>query len=279
MRDITTAMKNYLATDAPTLVTCWQITTRDGSVVRSTDFSQPVVFDGNTYLARHGAQRTAIEFTSDLKDENLQASGFVDIAAPRSELAAGRFDGATIKIFQINPYDPSMGKIDLMAGRLGEIRIEDNVFTTSISSRLAEFKLSQVEVTSPECRAKFGDSRCGINVASHTVTGTVTAVNSGALSVSTGLTTGFDLAGGLLTWTSGANVGAKNDVKAFAAGTLTLHFWPMYEPQVGDAFSVVRGCNKLFATCRDTFNNKANFRGEPDIPGSTALYRIAGKKA
>ena len=279
MRDITTDMKNYLATDAPTLVTCWQITTRDGSVVRSTDFSQPVVFDGNTYLARHGAQRTAIEFTSDLKDENLQASGFVDIAAPRSELAAGRFDGATIKIFQINPYDPSMGKIDLMSGRFGDIRIEDNVFTTSISSKLADFKLSKVALSSPECRAEFGDSRCGIARASHTVTGTVTAIEADTLTISSSISTTFDLSGGFLTWTSGNNNGGSNDVREFSGGVLTLHFWPMYPVQVGDAFSVVRGCDKLFSTCKNVFSNSANFRGEPDIPGSTALYRLVGKKA
>lgn len=279
MRDLTSAMLAYLATDAPTLVTCWTITARDGTVIRSTDFSSNVVFEGNTYNARHGAERTAIQLTADLNDDNLQARGFVDIAAPRSDLAAGRFDGAGISIFQLNPYDHSMGKIMLLSGRLGDIRIEDNVFTTEISSKLADFKLSQVALSSPECRAEFGDSRCSINLASHTVTGTVTAIDSAALTLSTGVVTAMDLAGGLLTWTGGNNNGAFNDVRDFDGGVVTLHFWPLYAVQVGDTFSIVRGCNKLFATCRDTFSNAANFRGEPDIPGSTALYKLVGKKA
>ena len=43
---------------------------------------------------------------------------------------------------------------------------------------------------------------------------------------------------------------------------------------VGDTFVVTAGCDKRFATCRDRFNNAANFRGFPHIPGNDFIIRI-----
>ena len=36
----------------------------------------------------------------------------------------------------------------------------------------------------------------------------------------------------------------------------------------GDAVTVLAGCDRRFATCRDKFANSINFRGFPHIPGN-----------
>ncbi len=50
----------------------------------------------------------------------------------------------------------------------------------------------------------------------------------------------------------------------------TITLWqPMADAiAVGDAFSVSAGCDKRFSTCRDRFDNIANFRGFPQMPGN-----------
>lgn len=75
--------------------------------------------------------------------------------------------------------------------------------------------------------------------------------------------------GGLLTWLSGNNAGRSMEVKDFDANTnlLTFHLPAPYEPAVGDAFEIHPGCDKKLATCKETFDNVVNFRGEPFIPG------------
>ena len=42
---------------------------------------------------------------------------------------------------------------------------------------------------------------------------------------------------------------------------------------IGDGFSVVAGCDKAFATCREKFSNTLNFRGFPSIPGDDLVTR------
>lgn len=279
MRDITTGMKNYLATDNPSLATLWTVTATDGGILRATDQSSDIVYLGDTYSTARGSQRTAIQLTSDLTDDNMDSKGFINLLMPRTELVSGRWDYAWLNIIQINPSDHSMGKIQLLSGRIGQIKIEDNFYTASLSSRLAEFKSSRVEVSSPECRALFGDSRCGIDLAAHTTIGTITAVDAFALTIDATLANpALLLASGVLTFTSGAANGSKIDIKAYAAGVITLHYWPINDPAVGDTVSVVRGCDKLFATCQNDFDNAVNFRGEPDIPGSTAYYDLVNTK-
>jgi len=78
---------------------------------------------------------------------------------------------------------------------------------------------------------------------------------------------------GVLTFTSGANAGLKQKVKAYdALGNYTLSL-PMYQAIApGDTFSVVAGCRKRLAEdCYAKFANQLNFQGEPHLPGIDTL--------
>lgn len=274
MRDITLGMKAYLAQEAPTLATLWEIVTVAGSVFRSTDFGASIVYAGNTYSATHGQQRTAIQFTSDLSEDNLASRGFINIMAPRSDFIAGRFDYASIRIFQLNPYDHALGVIKLMRGNFGGIKIEDFEFTTEITSRLSQLKAAQVSLCSPTCRVRLGSAACGVNLSSFTTTGAVVSVNTEAMRLGVTLAnTGLDTRGGVLTWTSGANAGTEIDVRdSYSAGTIGLMLWPLFNPAPGDTFTLSESCDKTFATCGSRYSNTANFRGEPNIPGSEQYF-------
>ncbi len=79
-------------------------------------------------------------------------------------------------------------------------------------------------------------------------------------------------AGGVATFTSGANVGISRDVLEWdSTGRNMRVFLPFpFDIEVGDTLTIQPGCDKRLATCK-TFNNVLNFRGEPHVPGANAM--------
>ncbi len=122
-------------------------------------------------------------------------------------------------------------------------------------------------------RADLGDSRCKVNLAALTVTGTITTATDRRSFTDTSRGEAADYwNGGLLTWTSGLNAGRKMEVKSFVSGGAFTLFLPMpSEVAVGDAYSLRPGCDKKFSTCKARYNNIKNFRGEPNVPGNDQI--------
>lgn len=110
-----------------------------------------------------------------------------------------------------------------------------------------------------------------------TFAGTVNSVTSSLIFASNALTqaAGY-FTGGEVRWLTGANAGLKREVKEFANKQIILALPMPYAIANGDTFNVLAGCDKLFATCKAKFNNVANFRGEPHIPGTDAILKTAG---
>jgi uncharacterized phage protein (TIGR02218 family) len=79
---------------------------------------------------------------------------------------------------------------------------------------------------------------------------------------------------GLVTWTSGNNNGLSMEVRSYIPGTFTLQLPMPSLIQVGDTYSAKAGCDKLFPTCRDRFNNAVNFRGDPYFPGNDKILQV-----
>ena len=50
-----------------------------------------------------------------------------------------------------------------------------------------------------------------------------------------------------------------------------------FDLAASDTFSIVAGCDKRWATCKDKFSNGNNFRGFPHIPGPNAVASYANK--
>jgi hypothetical protein len=79
---------------------------------------------------------------------------------------------------------------------------------------------------------------------------------------------------GVITFTSGANVGRSMEIQSYVPGQLIL-FEPLpYTPMIGDTYTIHAGCDYSQSTCRVRFNNIFNFRGEPFIPGVDRLIQI-----
>jgi uncharacterized phage protein (TIGR02218 family) len=170
-----------------------------------------------------------------------------------------------------------MGVIRLPGWRLGQVQISDHGFTAEIMGIAQAFARQIIRVYTPDCDADLGDTRCGVNLASYTETGTVTAVASATrqftATISGSRPAGF-FDGGLLTWTAGANLGHPPlEVKSVSGSTVTLFLPTSFAIVVSDTFSISAGCNKSSATCNTKFSNIANFRGFPFVPGLDAAVQ------
>lgn len=74
-------------------------------------------------------------------------------------------------------------------------------------------------------------------------------------------------------WLTGNNAGSEMEIAEYNNGTYSIGLFQgmPHEIQVGDWLWLVRGCDKTMATCRDTYSNIVNFRGEPYVPGKSVL--------
>ncbi len=157
-----TAMEAHNVTPA----TLWKITRVDGQVFTFTDHRHDIDFDDGlgllTYSSAVGYTRSAVASTSTLSVDNMEIQAVFDDANVTSEdMQAGRWDFAEVHVFLVNYESVSDGAIKVRRGWLGELRF-DETFTTELNGLLQILSTEMVEVTSPTCRANFGD-KAGLN--------------------------------------------------------------------------------------------------------------------
>ncbi len=288
MRSLTVADLAHIQQDATTWAVCWRLN-KGAEILRQTahdrdlevDIGSPDVFDINGYYEKFLAfDATQIRGATDLAVDNMEADTLLEsFGITAQHIRAGLFNDVRYTIFLVNWRSPAGSGLIVKRGVVGNIK--------TFARDLANFELrglkqylqqTIVETYSGSCRADLGDTRCGVNLASYTVSGDVDSIVTQRRVITTTATLGSPsvgagyYTGGLLTWTTGGNTGLSMEVKTDdGAGELTL-FEPLpYDIQIGDAFTLTPGCDKAIGTCRDRFENVVNFRGEPYIPGGNRL--------
>lgn len=280
MKSISAPMLAHIGQPVTTLATCWKVVRLDGVTLGFTDLDVDIAFtDGVTYMARTGFNRSAIKGKSDMSVDNLEVDGLLDSTALKdSDLRAGIYDFASVEIFLVNWQDLTMGKIILRRGLLGQVQLKDSQFIAEVNGLTQYLQQQYLEVYSADCRADFCDARCALNRATFTDTGIVTAVTGPRRTIVatlSSLTRPNDWhTNGELTWTSGLNNAAVQEVRLFQApGTFVLYLPSGLDIQVGDTFSILTGCDMSATTCTTKFSNIINFRGEPFVPGQDAMMQ------
>ena len=119
---------------------------------------------------------------------------------------------------------------------------------------------------SPTCLHTLYDTGCGLNRATHSLSGTAAAGSTDS-QIYSGSTTYSTMKQGVLMFTTGANANVKATVRAVYPGVFFSLMYPLpFAPAVGDAFTVSLGCDHTQATCANVFGNSARFRGYPYVP-------------
>jgi len=262
-----------------TLAYMWLVTRLDGAVYSFTSHNEDIVYGGRTYQAAAGFTPSAIASAADLSVTNLEIIGPISAATvSEDDVTTGKWDGASIEVFEVNYADLTMGRMLLSSGTLGNVSTGKLQFQSE--QRGIEQQLQQPigRVYAPTCDANLGDSRCGINLPALQVSGTVTSVTSRRVFAASALLQASDyFGGGVVTWVTGANAGLGMEVQIFVSGSFELALNMPGTIAIGDTFTVVPGCRKRRTEdCKNKFNNVINFRGFPDIPGNNKVLGSAG---
>ena len=267
MKTAGAGLQSHIAQQSTTLATLWKITPRVGSAIGFTDHDADITYSGLTYQAESSAYRpTTIETSAGASVDNLDAelilssSGITDAA-----VRAGYYDGATVEMMLCNWSDISQGVVVLRKGVIGDVSLRSSGIAKAELRGMLQYLQQQVgRVHTRRCNADLGDTRCGVTLATYTVTGTVSSVTTARIKfvVSTAPTRAL----GKLTWTSGLNNGLSMEVVTVSGSTLTLSQPMPYDIAASDGYSVYAGCDKNPSTCRTVFANLNRFRGFPFLP-------------
>lgn len=165
-KTITSGLETHLAQEVTTLATLWRVTRTDGEVFYFTDHDVNIVFEGNTYVASVGYDRTSVANQVGLSVDNLDVQGFFDSSAVTDqELRAGLFDFAQVHVMLVNFEDLTQGVLKLRRGRFGEVIYSDSgVFKTELRGLTQAYSQRIGELFSSECRTDLGSSRCKVPV-------------------------------------------------------------------------------------------------------------------
>jgi uncharacterized phage protein (TIGR02218 family) len=279
VKALTVPYKAHLALGTTTLATCWKATLQDGTIIRATSHDRDITYNSELYPAASSYTKSDVVSASDMSPDNLELEGF--LASPgitEEDVLSGRWDYAAIEIFEVNYTDtsPAMGRNVLRKGTLGEVSASRSKFRAELRGIMQAFSRRIVKVTTKECLADLGDSRCGVDLAPFTVTGTVDVVTNYRQFTDAARTEAADwFTGGVITWTSGENNGLRMEVRrSTATGVIELHENMPFAITVGDTYSLHAGCSKRFEEdCIGKFSNGVNFRGFPHLPLSDVYKR------
>lgn len=281
MRTIPAGLQSHLDGRATTMCHCWRITRQDGLVQGFTNHDEDLTFDGTTFKAASGFTATQVEKTLGLQVDNMNVEGALsDDTINEDDLAAGLYDDAYVELFWVNWQDVSERIIEHV-GFTGETKRMGLAFSAELRGLATRLSQTTTRTFQRTCDAILGDSRCrkDISGATFTGTGSVSVVQNSRSIQASGLGSYDDdwFTQGVLTWTSGNNVGQRIDVKTHnkSGSNVTIELWypPAYDIEVGDDFTVTAGCQLTKQHCKNKFDNIVNFQGFPTMPGNDAVIR------
>ena len=270
------ALAARLGAEATTLALCWRIVRVDGVALGLTAHDRALVVDGLAYRPAPGLQPSAITQGQAGEAHAMEITGALSEDGVReADLIAGRYDEARVRCFLVDWGAVDAGTLTLVSGRIGAIACGEGRFTAEMRTALDDLSAVAIERYSPTCRAAFGDRRCRVDLAARTRVVKVTAVAGALVSTDDGVLATDVYRYGRVRVVSGAASGIERVIDGSSAGAVTLRDG-VPGLGAGARIEVREGCDKLFATCRDRFANRLNFRGEPHVPGADAIARYPG---
>lgn len=275
MKTASANLKSHLQGEYLTVCTLWKITRADATVFGFTDCSRDITYSGTNYLAATGFSPSSIKSTATLGVDNMEVRSILDSSSiTEADIQAGLWDYAKVELMLVNYMSLGDGHMILPGGGwLGNVKTGRAMFVAELRGMMQPLQQAIGRVYTPACDVALGSTKCGVTLASYTVTGAVTTATSSRVFTDTARTEAdgyFD--GGLITWTSGNNDTYQMEVKtSTSAGVITLQQAMPNATVIGDTYSLSAGCDKLRATCVSKFNNIINFRGFPDVPGQDKL--------
>lgn len=275
MKILATSIANHLTSEVTRLATCWKITRLDNLIQGFTNHDQNIVIDGIIYKAATGFNASAYSQDTSLAVRNLDIESVLSSdGISESDLAGGKYDYARVDVFIVRWDDPpsTLGlnppeHILMVRGIIGQVSMSNRTYKAEVRSQSQLLQQRISTVTTKECRATFGDSRCTKDLNPLTdELGIIAITDRRSFTILGSLRPNGFYDMGEITFLTGNNAGIKAMILNYNNGVIQLFESLPYPPQLGDILIAVAGCAKTIDACK-SFNNILNFQGEPHIPG------------
>ena len=274
MRTLDAGIAAHVLLPATSLVWGMRVEREDGAIFGFTDHDQPktVTIDGDDLDLD---PTNAIDITDIVREiglapSNLEATilAFDDVLT-KVDLLDGLWDNAAFFIFQFNWRDPAGGTKDWIAGQFGASKPRLGSYVIELRSLTQILQNDTTRIVQADCDKRFGSTDpnnfCGVNLAPHTYTATVTAVTN-QRQVTIDLTNpNDDFMEGVFTWLTGLNTGRSRKVMTHTSQIITFGKQALRAIAIGDTMTIIRGCRKRRADCK-SFGNILNFNGFDQKP-------------
>ena len=216
------------------------------------------------------------------------ASDLIGTFAFAEAVRLGLFDGATVELDRLfappqaagsGTLDTTLGALQWFVGRVADSDVGRTKITIKVKSLMNLLAIQQMprRLYQASCGHVFGDAMCGYDrTAGKNAAGVATGNGAGAVTASSGTTQALINAGGAvaamfkegtITGASGANTGYSRTIANLGDGSQIGLFKPfLFAIAVGDAFTVLPGCDHTTSACQNLFDNLARYGGFPYIP-------------
>lgn len=275
---------------------CVRIEAQDGSIERiAPEYPCNLTMsNGEVYVGGVFSTSSEVNERNDGAPAVIDLGGVYDVnTVTREELMSGKYDNANVFLFRTDFDNPVEDEEELKHFTLGKIREEDDRYIVELMSLIDKLNQKVGRMYTPGCLWTYCDehidgtiiasdkSRCGLDAASRTVTGTITGVTSKTVFSDSSRAEADDWFGnGEFLFTTGNNAGLSfRRISNFTAGQFTLQLPFYYLPQVGDQYAAIKGCRKRFE--EDCVSENANgkaFGGFPHIPTPSQVTKYGNQQ-
>ena len=206
---------------------CWRLERRDGAGLALTSHDRALVVGGIRYEPAPGMTPAAIRAEMGLEPRSSEVSGSLSSEAiSETDIAAGRWDGAELKLTAVDWENPEE-TIELLAGELGQVTSKDGAFEVELLGAAAKLERPVCPITSPDCRAELGDPKCRVDMAGRRIRGTVASVAGHLIGVDVAVDDRFRF--GEIRFLSGPANGERRVILAIDDDVLVLRSAPSGE--------------------------------------------------
>lgn len=264
MKTLSPALETVLLNDVQTLCLLWRLVLASGQELKFTDHDEDV----GDYSSNKSFTASSIQNTISGAKSNVDVDILLDdTIIGYDELKGGKLNRATVFLSLADWNNPASALL-LFSGFVGLTTIPSRLGATlSLVGNLGRVTKDLTEKYTPKCRADFGDHRCKVDLSEHSEPFTVSAV-TGVQNITLDITpTLGEYNFSTIAWATGDNAGMAVEVlQVSTGGVARLLFKTAMPIQVGDTGTVYKGCANTIEACT-AYNNLANYRGEPYVPG------------
>ena len=278
MRNLDINFQSRLNSQVSTFAKCWQIIGKMDNEICITEHDEDIIAFGKTFKSNNAFNATNLDLQN-LPNSNRGAiEGAISIdGITENDILLGRFDNAQILLFLIDWQVPQYF-VQIWQGIIGDIKLNGQVFEFELSGLESQLGKNLGRKFSRICDADLGDAKCTINIENYTQSGNVVEnISPSQLKANFAIAPVFEnYKNGKLKFISGTMQNVEFPISSIetSGSAYLINFKGQISQKynIGASIKIYQSCDKNFATCKGRFNNGANFRGCPHMPGESIIY-------